>query len=373
MERENLWKKYWIEFWRDPIVVRDFFISTTFLMRIFSLLWLAVVLFALTAAVLPAQQKSWALWLPPEDARLAHDTAAVVTYGSFLVVVMVQAAMMKRARWIGGFGVLLAAMLLSFSLVGAFNYYSHANERTSGATVTSGVNAVSAVAEAEAALDTHDLETKAALDKIDAESARALALFDDQISKVPANYPTGMSRLVRQRTAAAETAAKARSDTMAFATAKRADLVKALDSARATNVDTIATKSDTRPVDGFVSRLTGFERRDVSNFMDLSRSAVFELLIIIGAPLFTLGLLAALDMRVAPAKIVIVETPIPPKPKPRPRPNQVRVRPATDEELAAWDAEELGIINDPKPQADPPEPPEPPQPPEPPVGDPPTE
>jgi Na+-transporting methylmalonyl-CoA/oxaloacetate decarboxylase gamma subunit len=338
----ELWRKTWIDFWRDPRNVRDFLLSQQFILIVFALGWGATLIFGLVGVVLPTQQKSWSLWLPPEDAQLARDTAIVVTFGSFFVVMMVQAAMRKSARWIGGIGIVLAVLFLAFSLIGAFNYYSHANERTSGASVASGQNATSAVADAEAALALHDAETKAALDRIDAQNKQALDAIDAQIKLVPANYPTGMSRLVRQRTAAAETSERTRAETSRLADLKRADLLAALERARNTSVDTIVNKSDTRPVDGFVSRLTGVERRDVSNFMDAARSGLFELLIIIGAPLFTIALFHAMELKVekrSPDQQKTQDKP-PPKTERKPRNNQTRVRPATEEELAAW---ELGL------------------------------
>lgn len=331
---ENLWKKGWIEFWRSPIRVRDFFISPAFLLRVAAVAWFVLILFALTKNVLPTQQKSWALWMPPEDRELANNTALCVTFGSFLIVTLVQACVRIGQKVVAGVGGALAIMLLVFSLLGAFNYYSYANAVTAGASVTISATAIEREAEAKKNLDDHRIAL--------AEELRSL---DAQIALVPANFPTGKSRLLNQRTAASSAGDE-----------KTKRLEATLAASRVNRDNTvIKTGVDTRPVDAFIARLTGFKREDVANGSDLMRSAVFELMIIIGAPLSITIIIANLSATFGamPVNDKPPALSIPEKEKKRTkRINQIRVRAPTDEELAEYERMMNGAQPDPIKQPD---------------------
>lgn len=330
METENLWAREWREFWRDPKTVRAFFLSDAFVRRFWKLAWLITTLFVLWFVVLPTQQKSWALWLT--DDVLAHNTAAGVTFGSFFVIGVARYAYEGGARALGGAAVVLASVLLFFSLIGAWNYYAHDNALTSGVAATATSGAADRVDEAKKALDDFEARTTASLKSI-----------DEQLAATPANYPTGRSRLLRARTDAETNAGE-----------ERARLRAELQAARGSNVETLSTNTDTRPVDQFLANITGFKRADVASFTDLMRSGAFEFMIIIG------GALSAVAATSRVGVPLTGEAPAPPATPSnsetievryqRRRIRQTRLRAPTEAELAAWRRE---LAGEPEPASEP--------------------
>lgn len=331
---DNLWAREWREFWRDPKTVRAFFLSDDFVRRFWKCAWLFTTLFVLWFVVLPTQQKSWALWLT--DKTLAYNTAAGVTFGSFFIIGVARYAYEAGARALGGMAVVLASVLLFFSLIGALNFYMHDNALTSGVAAT-----------ATASADDRVKEAQTALTDFEGRTASALASIDQQLRDTPANYPTGRSRLLRARTEAEKAAGEER-------TRLRAELQEA----RGSNITTLQTNTDTRPVDGFLSSLTGFQRRDISNFTDLMRSGAFEFMIIIGGALSAVAATSKVGVPLAGAAAPVA--PAAPASDPnvqevrytRRRIRQTRLRAPTPEELDAWRRE---LSGEPAPEEEEPE------------------
>ena len=289
--KENLWLKALREYWSDPRNVIG--PPGAFVRRMIKALWLVLSIYVLFWIAGPSQVSSWQLWM--QDDRLAHDLAWGFTFASALcfAVVGYAAEGTKPIRMPIPFfefegnirnvkihtthlhlpnvrvflGSIFAASLFFMSLVGMWNYYLYENLTTGGASVAAIEGTTNRVAEAEAALESHEAAT-----------VTALAIIDQGIRETSAGSPTGRSRLVAQRTAL-----------MTESAAETARLRAELREARSQTVTVRETAADPRPVDGVFASALGAERTIVSTLLDLMRSGVVEGLLILGAGLGLAG------------------------------------------------------------------------------------
>ncbi len=300
--RENLWLKMLREFWADPKNVIG--PPGALVRRVFKLLWFALSIYVIFWVAIPSQVASWRLWM--HDDTLAQSLGIAFTLAGALCFSMVRYAAegskpirvplplpiiefeeRKYKGWHIRFahlhlpnitvatGSALVVGLFTISLLGMWNYYLHDNLSTGGASIAATEGATSSVSEAEAALAAHDEATAVAR----ASRTRASAACD------PGYSPTGCSRLEASHTAAA---AEERQE--------RARLEAALAAARGTTVTVATSYADPRPVDRIVAEATKLPRPLVASNLDLSRSAIVEALLILGAALSLAGSVSQLGV-----------------------------------------------------------------------------
>ena len=237
---------------------------------------LALVGLALVHVLYPTQREGWLLWLGEDKRVLAHWTAVVLVGVTAIILPLVRYAN-THSRWLARSGGVFAVAMIVAVLLGGWNFYAASSGQKVDIALSAELSASSRIQEAESAL--------AALD---ARTTQALAVLDNAIAETSAGSPTGRSRLVAQRTAAAQAA-----------TEERRALQAELREARAEKVEVAETISDPRPIDGFISGIVGQPREAVAVALDLFRSAVFELFALL---FVSLGTTAAISRMGAPIK-----------------------------------------------------------------------
>jgi hypothetical protein len=286
--RENLWAKAIHRFWSDPANLIG--PPGALVRRSFKLLWMALSIYILIWVAAPLQIASWQLWMT--DDVLAARVGWSFTLASALGFAIVRYAAdatdpikmpiflptLKGWRdWrtahlhlpipTVAIGAVMVGALFGISLLGLWNLYLHDQQTTGGASVAAITGSTDRVGEAQRALNQFEVQT-----------AAALAIVDQGIRETSAGSPTGRSRLVRQRT-----------ELMQGAAQTRRELQAELRTARAETVVTHQTFSDPRPVDAQVAGATGWGRPVTASVLDLLRSAVVEMLLVMGAALGLVG------------------------------------------------------------------------------------
>lgn len=317
---ENLWIKALRDYWSDPRNIIG--PPGALVRRLFKVMWLVVAVFVLFRVAGPSQVLSLQLWM--EDDQLASDIAWAFTFASALCFTIIAAAAAetppirmpllvpivefeeaKYRGWrirpmhlhlpnikvaLGGF---LFVALLSTQLYVMYNYYTHEQMRAGSASVVALDGSSDRTAEAEAALTA---------------GAAAFALSDreygEEITRTPANYATARARLMNERRQAANDWR-----------VERARLERELSEARAAAVGAHQTFTDPRPADGQIASAVGAPRTIVAAIMDLLRSGVIEILLVLGA---------GLTIHAAPSRIGVPKGEADFAPAP-PREEEVRV------------------------------------------------
>lgn len=293
-KKPNLWLKTISDYWSNPANVIG--PPGALVRRGFKFIWLALSIYILVWVAAPLQIASWQLWMTDDNlaARVGWSFTiasalgfAIVRYAAEatepmrvpLLLPIVEFEEKKYKGWqikpahlhlptptvlIGG---VMVAALFAISLLGLWNLYLHEQQTTGGASVAAISSSTDRVAEAERALAEFEQRTTAQQTAITAA-----------IAATPAGSPTGRSRLVRQQAEAARMAA-----------AERRELQAELRNARAATVTTHQNFADPRPVDGQVAGGLGWERPVTASVLDLFRSAVVEMLLIMGGALGLIG------------------------------------------------------------------------------------
>ncbi|WP_135210350.1 hypothetical protein [Vitreimonas flagellata] len=290
----HLWFEAFASYWRDPRNVIG--PPGALVRRLFKFAWLVLSIYVLCWIAGPSQVASWRLWMA--DDRLATDIAwgftfagalgfAIVRYAAegtspVRVPLIVPILEFDEQRFKGlkirsahlhlpnvtvGAGALLVAALFAISLLGMWNYYLHEQRMSGGASVVAIDGATSSVSEATSALQRHNLEAAQR-----AEQGRA------ELARTPENFATARSRIITANT-----------EQTRLDNAERARLEAALQAARSANVTTHQEFTDPRPVDGEVASATGLARELVASLLDLLRSGVVEMLLVLGAGLGLVG------------------------------------------------------------------------------------
>lgn len=286
-KKPNLWWRWIADYWRDPRKVFEAQRVEDMWRKFFKLCWIMGAVYVLFAVAGPTNVKALQLWM--EDDRLAEATAWAFTWMSFLAFSIVRFAAQGLApttfyipliprKWHAEplrippltvlVGALLVLGLLYVQFTNAFNMYAHEAQKAGGAATTQLSAASSEVADLEAALAQVNAGEKATLARIDAD----------------------LSRVAPEKTLTIRTLGAQRQDAVDKAAEERRRIQAELKEARRTNVTTTQTVSDPRPVDGYYAAMFGIDRTLMSALNDAQRSALVELLLVMG---LGLGLVAA--------------------------------------------------------------------------------
>lgn len=285
---ENLWWRALKNYWSDPTNVIG--PPGALVRRLFKFTWLVLSIYILIWVAAPLQIASWQLWMTNDDlaARVGWSFTIASALGFAIVRYAAEATdpikvpvFLPTLRgwrdWRTAHlhlpvptvmvGAVMVGALFAISLLGLWNLYLHEQQTTGGASVAAVSSSTSRVSEAETAL----AAGMAAYQAADRQ-------YGEEIARTPASYATARSRLMNERREAAN---DWRSE--------RARLEAELRTARAATVETHQTFSDPRPVDAQVAGATGLERPLTASVLDLFRSAVVELLLVMGAALGLIG------------------------------------------------------------------------------------
>lgn len=320
--------------------------------------FLALGVYALLAVSWPTQAKSWGLWIT--DQSLASATALLLTLAA-AGIIGVSSAASHGGRWFTGLaGLALGVGIYALTIGAAWNFYLHES-------VKNGSAVLEASQRVQTASTSRIAELQEALKEIDAREAQTIAPLDARIATLPpgptlrqvsASKDAALARFAEQRKPLQDELAELRRrDTQIDV---RGDVVN-------------TTPVDSRPLDVELALFLGVPRTAVGSVLDLIRSAVVELFLILFLPLvladrpvekgerrrrFGEIVDALLDWMAASARAAI------PAPPAAPKPPLDAPRLATFEEVyAVW---ELARLMTPiAPPADPPAPAPNPTPPDP--------
>ncbi|NBW07945.1 MAG: hypothetical protein EBR82_07955 [Caulobacteraceae bacterium] len=286
-KKPNLWWRWIADYWSDPRKVFEAQRVEDMWRKFFKLCWILGSVYILFWVAGPTNVKALQLWM--EDDALAAATAWAMTWMSFLAFSIVRYASAGLApitfyipliprKWHAEplslpslsvlMGSVLVLALLYVQFTNAFNMYAHEALKSGGAATTQLSAASSEVADLEAALRQVNEGERATLARIDAD----------------------LSRVAPEKTLTIRTLGAQRQDAVDKAAAERRRIQAELKEARRTNVATTQTVSDPRPVDGYYAAALGIERTLMSALNDAQRSALVELLLVMG---LGLGLVAA--------------------------------------------------------------------------------
>lgn len=290
----NLWWQWIADYWRDPRKVFEAQRVEDMWRKFFKLLWIAGSVFVLFRVAGPTNANALQLWMT--DKTLAHDTAWALTWMSFLCFSIVRYAWQGLApitfyipliprKWHAEplslaplsviMGCVLVGGLLYVQLTTVFNYYAHEALKSGGSAVTQ-LNTTQA--------NVDDLQEQL---RVTIENEKtALAGIDANLARIGDGKTFTMRTLTAQRTQIMQDAAR-----------ERARINAELREARRANVVTTQTVSDPRPVDGYYAEALGIERPLMSALNDAQRSALVELLLVMGLGLGLVGATSKLGVR----------------------------------------------------------------------------
>lgn len=301
--------------------------------------FLALGVYALLAVSWPTQAKSWGLWIT--DQSLASATALLLTLAA-AGIIGVSSAASHGGRWFTGLaGLALGVGIYALTIGAAWNFYLHES-------VKNGSAVLEASQRVQSASTTRIAELQEALKEIDAREGQTIAPLDARIATLPpgptlrqvsASKDAALARFAEQRKPLQDELAELRRrDTQIDV---RGDVVN-------------TTPVDSRPLDVELALFLGVPRTAVGSVLDLIRSAVVELFLILFLPLvladrpvekgerrrrFGEILDALLDWMAASARAAIPAPPAPPAP---PKPPLAAPRLATFEEVyAVWELARL--------------------------------